>query len=263
MTESDSTSDGARKIKSVSTACRIIDTLDEMNGARITDIVEELDLSKGSVHTHLSTLREHELVVKEGDTYRPSFRFLQIGERVRQNHDLISTAKPELNNLAEMTDNRAYLIVEEHGRAVITCASAGQDALATSGYAGRRGLLHCTASGKAILAYLPRSEVEDILDRHGLPQYTENTITDRDELFRELDQIREAGIAYARGEKIKGLHSIGAPILDENDSVIGSISITVPVNDLNSDTGDEFSQSVKKTANVIEVNHQILHSSDQ
>lgn len=263
MARSESASENVRKIKSVSTACEIIDALDESKGAGVTELATELGISKGSVHTHLATLREHELVTKDGDTYRLAFRFLQIGERVRQDNDLMTVAKPELDSLAETTDNRAYLIVEEHGKAVIAYASAGQNALATSGYAGRRGHLHCTSSGKAILAFLPRSRVQEIIDRHGLPKYTENTITDPDELFEELDQIRTEGIAYAYGEKIKGLRAMGAPILNSEDSVIGSISITVPANEMDSDRGDELARIVKKTANVIEVNNQIQSHSDE
>lgn len=257
MAQSEPESTDERTIKSVATACRIIDALVELNGAGVTELAEHLDLSKGGVHTHLATLQDHELAVKTGETYRPSFRFLEVGEYVRREQGLISIARPELDNLAETTGDRSHLVIEEHGRSVLVYTAAGSNALASTSFVGRRRLLHSTASGKAILAHLPRSRVDEIIDQHGLPRYTKNTITEPDELYEELATIRERGVSYNCSEKVAGLQAIGAPILDSDDAVIGSISVTAPLSEISGESGTELSELVKNTANIIEVNNQI------
>lgn len=257
MSQPESPTEEPRRIKSVTTACRIVDALVERNGAGVTELADHLDLSKGSVHTHLATLQASELVIRDGEQYRPSFRFLEIGEQVRRQEELISVAKPKLDELAETTGDRVHLAIEEHGQSVLAYAAVPPNAIASTSHLGRRRNLHCTSAGKAILAHLPPERIDAIVDEHGLPEYTANTITDRDELLEELETIREEGVAYNRGENVKSLRATGAPITDANDVAIGSISLVVPPSATSNGVDPEQTQLVKNTANVIEINYMI------
>ena len=106
-----------------------------------------------------------------------------------------------------------------------------------------------------MLAHLPREEIEEIFDQYGLIRKTENTITDPEELFAELEDIRERGYAYNDEEEIEGLQAIGAPILDKSDRVLGALSVSGPVRRMNdSDYHDTIVEKVINAANVIEVN---------
>lgn len=86
-------------------------------------------------------------------------------------------------------------------------------------------MLHATAAGKSILAHLPRAEVKSILDETGLRRYTQNTVTDREELFEQFETIRGRGYAVNREEHIKGLSAIAAPVTTPDDEVLGAISV--------------------------------------
>ncbi len=244
----------ARTIEAVETSCDIIDALQELNGGGVTELARHLDLSKAAVYSHLHTLRERDLVVKEDEHYRLSLRLLDYGRYVRSQVEIYDIVVSEVDRIAERTGEVSSFMVEEDGRAVYLHRARGSNAVKTASHIGQRKILHCTALGKAILSQLDRTYVDEILDRHGMPQYTEQTITDRDELFAELDQIREAGIAHDEEEILKGMYCIAAPVTNANDEVLGAVSATVPISRVH-DEGvmEDLIDNIVHASNVIEV----------
>lgn len=241
-------------IKATRTSLSILEKLNELNGAGVTQLAGELGLPKSTVHNHLKTLLEAEYVVHEGDEYDISLQFLELGEYSRNRLKLYKTARPEVENLAVETGEMANLAVEEYGRGVYLYLAEGEQAVQLDTCAGMHVHLHCTALGKAMLAHMPRERVEDIVDRMGLPKRTENTITDRDELFEELDAVRERGYAYDNQERLTGLCCVAAPI-NRRDRNIGAISIAGPTNRMNCVRyHDEFPELLFNATNVIELN---------
>ena len=93
---------------------------------------------------------------------------------------------------------------------------------------GARIPTHCSALGKAMLAFLPEERLVSIVKDKGLPRRTENTITDYEELKKHLQLIREQGYAFDDEENEKGVRCVGAPIRDQNGKVNAAISISVP-----------------------------------
>jgi DNA-binding IclR family transcriptional regulator len=119
---------------------------------------------------------------------------------------------------------------------------------------GRQIHLHCSSAGKAILAHYPRQRVDEIIDRWELPPHTENTITDRAELYNELDRVRERGYAFNREEHVEGVHAIAAPIR-HNQETIGVISVSGPANRLQGKRlEEELPSLLLSTINEIELN---------
>jgi DNA-binding IclR family transcriptional regulator len=88
--------------------------------------------------------------------------------------------------------------------------------------------MHTTASGKALLAERSEKYVHDVLDRWGLPAQTNNTITDRAELLREVDEIRQRGYATTDEEFTEGNRSIAMAVTGPDGDPIGSLAITGP-----------------------------------
>ncbi|WP_435361964.1 IclR family transcriptional regulator [Haloarchaeobius sp. DFWS5] len=248
----------SRTLKTVSRACDIVRTLEELDGAGVTELASHLGMSKSAVYSHLSTLRENHFVVKEGDTYRLGLQFLLLGEYVRNQHQLYHHGKEEIEKLAEETGEYAHLATEQHGLGVNLYKVQGEKAVGRDYQTSKLqkpDYLHFSATGKAILAHLPRERVEGIVAEYGLAPKTENTITDADDLFAALEQIREDGYATNAEEEIKGLQAIGAPILDKTDTVLGSVSVSGPVNRMQEPAYfDRIVDAVTSTANIIEVN---------
>lgn len=246
----------SRMVQAVNTSCRIVETLHELGDAGITEVANRLDLSKAAVHSHLSTLEANEFVVKEGSRYRLSLRYLGIGEAVRRLNELYSTGQSEVENLAKQTGELAHLVVEEHGCGVFIYRAGGEDAVWVKvSQPGRRDYLHCTAAGKALLAELPEERVEEILERHGLPAITGQTITDKTELIEQLTEIRDRGWAIDDEERVDGFRGVAASILGDQGKLVGAISVSGPVGRLNGTVLEEtIPEKVTNAANVIEIN---------
>ncbi|QLD86146.1 IclR family transcriptional regulator [Natronomonas halophila] len=244
----------SRKIKSDETLISIINLLKEGNKIHVSEIADTLDIANSTVHGHLSTLHSYGLVRKTGTEYRLGLQFLDYGEVARREHPLYAPTAETIEELAQSTQEKVWCIVEENGQAVYLNGASGDRSVKTHAREGQHTKLHHLAAGKAILASLSPERVEDIIDKHGLPSKTENTITQKEELLEEIDQIREEGVAYNLGESVIGLHAIGVSIHDEEDKVMGAISISAPANRMSQDrmSGD-LSQKLKGVANEIEL----------
>lgn len=231
-------------LQTTSTSLQVIETLRRQDGARVTELADVMEKSPSTIHGHLQTLHDAEFVVREGDVYQLSLRFLNLGEYVHNRKQVYQLAEPKVNQLADETGGRAHFIVEEHDKGVYVHTKSGKHAVETYSRVGRRHFLHTAAAGKSILAMLPEQKVEAIIDEHGLPEKTENTITDREELFKELAVIRDQGYAYNREEQIQGIKAVGTPILGDHDEVIGAISVSGPAHRLK---GTQFEEELPNT----------------
>ncbi|WP_408960700.1 IclR family transcriptional regulator [Natrinema sp. 74] len=224
-----------------------------MDRAGVTDIATQLDLAPSAVHKHLSTLQEHRYVIKDGSKYRLGLRFFELGGYTRHQMELYNTAKPELKSLAEETGEKTNLLVEEHGLGIYIYRSMGNEAIQINTYTGESVYLHNTALGKAILAHLPEERVKEVADHHGLPSATERTITNVDDLFESLAEIRNRGFAFDDEERINGLRCVAVPLLDDGEA-IGAISVSGPRSRMTDDRfQEEIPNKLSQKANLIEL----------
>jgi len=245
-------------VKAAGTTMRIVRKINELDGARVGTIADELSLPKSTVHNYLKTLEQNEYLVNDDGIYRVGLRFLGLGERARSRFDIYDVAKPDLKELATTTGELVNLVVEEHGRGVYLYRAKGNKAAQYHTYVGshvgERMYLHGTAPGKAILAHMDEAEVEAIIERHGLPALTEQTIQDRESLFQELEDIQSDGVAFDYEEQLSGLWSLGAPVM-KGDELLGAISISGPASRLTAERfEDELAELLQETANVISIN---------
>lgn len=237
------------------TTLRVVEALKHLEGAGVTELAEHLELPKSTVHNHLQTLTECDFVVAEDGEYRIGLRFLDFGMFVKERIDILDAATEEVERLAEETGELVNLMIEEHGLGVYVYQAYGDRAVNTNLHTGKRVHLHQTAQGKTILTHLPEERFEEILQGQGLPAYTPNTTTDRDELESELATIREHGYAYDDEEWMQGLRCVAAPILDTDGYSLGAIGICGPTRRLSGNTyEEEFPDLVQSSANVIELN---------
>lgn len=118
---------------------------------------------------------------------------------------------------------------------------------------GERRHMHATATDKALLAHLPDDRVDEIVETHGLPSFTDHTIISQEALESELAEICETGIVVDAEESIVGLRCFAAPILVEG-TVIGSVSVSDPLHQFTDpDREPGLTEAVRETATVIEL----------
>lgn len=242
-----------RRVKSTDTLFEIIATLQSMDGATLAELTVELEFAKSTIHSHLVTLEYNEYVVRTDDEYELGLKFFEHGMFVKNTYDIAGVGEPVLETLADETGEVAWLIVEEHGKAVYLDKAMGEKAVQTHASVGGRAQLHHLATGKLILAHLPDERVDEIVDRYGLPELTPHTITDRDELDAELERIRADGIAINDKETVDGLRAIAAPVLGE-ERIHGAISVSGPANRLTIERcRDEIEPLLLEATNELEL----------
>ncbi|WP_313693521.1 IclR family transcriptional regulator [Halorarum halobium] len=245
----------ANLVKSARTTFRILELLKEKKEPTVTELTAEFDLSKSSIHNYLTTLERDGYVVKEGNAYRLGLKMLDLGGYAQHGQRIYDVAKDEVTALAEETGELANLLVEEHGKGIYLHRAHGEDAVKTDSYIGQEVYLHNTGLGNAILAHLPRDRVHEVLDEHGMPATTGSTITDRDELFDHLDEVRENGYALDDEARVKGLRCVAVPIINNDDEVEGAISVSGPTSRFQGDRFRErLPEKLQSVANVIELN---------
>jgi len=244
------TSDKDRTLQTTRTSLEIINLLDDRNGATVSEVAEALDKPPSTVHGHLATLKDQEFVIQNRDTYDLSLRFVTLGKALRSRKQLYTLSDRYTQRVVEETGYRSIFAVEQHGRGVYLSRNAGDHSKWRHEQAGERFYLHATAAGKVLLAHLPDERVDEIIDRWGLPEVTENTITDREKLDQELQEVREEGVAYNREEQIEGIRAVSAPVTESPSGEIGALSANGPAHRLADESVEEtLAETLRGLAN--------------
>jgi len=250
-------------IKTTRTVFAIIEALRDEEGLGVTELADRLGFAKSTVHDHVMTLVREGYLVERGTGYQLSLKFLDHGTHVRDLHALSTVAQETVDRLAEQTNEIVWLFVEERGWAVLLYKQQGRDAVDIFDQIARIGQhnrLHDHAGGKAILAHLSDERIEELIEKRGLPDWTQHTITDRDRLWEEIEEIRTNSVAYSYGELIVGGREVGAPI-SVDDELVGSISISGPAGRLTDDViEDELVPLIRGSSNEVELNLLEEHS---
>ncbi|AGB33340.1 transcriptional regulator [Natrinema pellirubrum DSM 15624] len=247
--------DGGNRVEAVVKTLDILEALWQAEGAGVTELTERTGVAKSTVHAHLTTLRSKGYVVQDGDEYRLSLRFLSFGEHVKHAEPLYEAADAPIDELSAQVGERVLCSTHQNGLGTVINVSEGTRSFTSDIDVGTHTYLHSSAGGKAMLAHFPEERVEDVIEQWGLPAFSENTITDRETLYDELDATREDGVAYNNGEYLRGISAIGAPILGNDGTVYGAVTVAGPQHRLENEWEEnDLRDRLLSTANTIEVN---------
>lgn len=240
-------------VRAVERAIKILECFDDDNPERgVTEIAEIVDLHKATTHRIVTTLLNYGYLERsDGDQrYRLGLHLAGLGFKVIRRMSLRHEALPYLKELVEMWDETCDLCIYDQERVFYIEVLRGNHALTIAADVGQRLPVHCTASGKLFLAYLPEKEVDVIL-RKPLQAYTQNTITSPHELRKQLKTIKMQGYSIDNEELEEGVRAIAVPIRDHTNRIIAAVSIPGPVNRMSMDRISEMSTSFIRTAEAI------------
>ncbi|MDA3129041.1 IclR family transcriptional regulator [Aliibacillus thermotolerans] len=218
-------------VKSVDRALTIIKIVStKKEGYGVTELAEKLGLNKSSIFRLLATLMEHGFIEQDSETkkYRLGYQYLELSAKLLDSIDIRKEATPYLKELESLSNEVIHLVIYSQKEAVYIEKLEGNETLRMHSQVGKIAPMHCTSAGKTILAYLPERTVEEIIDEKGLPKHTENTITNREALFQDLEKIRKRGYGKEVEENEVGITCIAAPIFNFRGEIAGSISISGP-----------------------------------
>lgn len=215
-------------VQTTERSLEIFEYIVQQRATTVTELATEMDLPKGTVQAHVNTLLENKYIKKGENEYQGALKSLALGGEIASRRKEYYRVRQSVKKLADETGERAQFNVEEFGFQYTLCDLVGEDAVRTDVRIGSRTLLHSTSSGKVILAHLPESRRSKIIDRHGLPQRTDATITDRQKLKEELETIRERGYAFNLEERVDKQRAVGVPVFDSEERIVGGLSVSGP-----------------------------------
>ncbi|WP_190284857.1 IclR family transcriptional regulator [Bacillus sp. S3] len=214
-------------IQVISRAAKILRTLREHpKGLSLSQIAKEVELARSTVQRIVAALEQEKLVTAASTNsgFRLGSEIARLAGAVHS--DLREELRPFLIQLSNMVNETVDLSILDNGKVLFVDQIIAAHPLQATSQPGASFPLHCTANGKVILASLPISEVENLLPEQ-LTRYTNNTITTRDDLIKELETVRREGVAFSREEHIDGICAIGAVVYDRLGNR-SAISIPLP-----------------------------------
>ena len=221
-------------IQSVSHA---LDVLEEFHGdvdeLGVTELSKKLKLHKNNVFRILATLQSRNYIEqnKASENYRLGIRCLELGQTFIHQRGMLKQANPVLQELAEKTGETSYVSIMRGNEVVYLDSVEPKTTVRVVSRLGFHMPTHATAAGKVLVAF--ESE-EDLRKRFSgeLKSYTKNTFRTVEELFRDLEAVREKGYATDLEEFEEGLRCVASPIRDYTRKVIGALSVSGPAHRL-------------------------------
>jgi len=192
----------------------------------MSQISEKIGINKSTVHRLLLTLERKRFVERDpfSGVYRPGLRLLQMSSLAIEHNNLRRLAAPFLQDLCAEHRENVNLAVLDGSDVVYVDVVEGSQRVKLAATIGQRLPAFCTASGKAILAFLPEEDVTLILER-GMPKHTQTTKTSKEKFFEEMTEIRARGFAISEEEFEEGINAVAVPICTRP---VASISVAGP-----------------------------------
>jgi DNA-binding IclR family transcriptional regulator len=211
----------------------------------LADLNKRTGLPKSTLHRLVDQLCQVGWLERDHGGYRVGIRMFELGTLAGDGNRLHEAAFPHLQALASRTGLAAQLAILDQAEVVyLGRVVVGPIRLPTR--RGGRKPAYCTALGKAMAAY--DDDAVHALVSAPMPRKTERTITEPVALWTELRRVREAGVAFDRGEAYSELECVAAPIRSSSGPAIGAVSVTGPVGRMR---WTMVTESVRSTAGAI------------
>ncbi|MCL6632555.1 MAG: IclR family transcriptional regulator [Alicyclobacillus herbarius] len=236
----------SQTLSSLTTALRVLQCFSmEEPELGVTEIAQRLGVGKSTVHRILVTLEESGFVRKDETTrrYRLGLSVLTLGGILMSNLEIYREGQHLLESFVNRFDETVHLAVLEGFNTVYVSKIESKHPVPMLTHLGRKNPLHCTSSGKAILAFQDEEMIDEVI-RRGLTRYTRTTITDPVRLHQHLEEIRQKGFATSEGELRDGVSSVAVPVRDYTRRVIGAVTVVGPTYRFTPNKVDAFARQL-------------------
>ncbi len=197
----------------------------------LTEVMTDVDLPKPTVYRILALLAHSGLLSREpdGKHYTVGPRLAHFGTEILMNSSVRGSRHAILQRLVDDIGETCNFTMLDGSEVVYLDRVETAWPLRMNLQPGSRVPLHCSASGKLLLAMLTRAQRARLLDNLPLRRYTENTITDRAQLERELERIRRDKASTDNEEYLAGLVCVAVPVMSRDGRPCASVAVHAPV----------------------------------
>ena len=218
----------------------------------LTQIAESIQMSKTTVHRLLATLESKRFITRDKVTgfYRLGFRFIEMASLVLQDVELHRWAHPYLKSLSEECGETVDLSVLDGSHVIYLDVIESPQRVKLAAAVGQRLPALFTASGKALLAYIPEEQVLKIVEKN-LAEDTDRHSVSIADILADLKLTAERGYAISEQEYEKDINAVAVPIFDVNHRPIASIAIVGPSFRFTKDRLPALGESIRRMTRVI------------
>jgi IclR family transcriptional regulator, pca regulon regulatory protein len=200
----------------------------------ISELSRELALTRSTTHRYVATLASLGFLEQDDSTrkYRLGPRVLDLGFSMLGSLELREIAAPHLRRLTETTGHTSNLAIRDDTDVILIDRIRGRPGryhhLEFTLHVGSRLPAYCSATGKVLLAFLPRPDLDRLLERIELIPRGPRTLTSKRALLAELEQVRRTGLAVNDEELESALRSIAAPVRARSGEVVAAVNVAIP-----------------------------------
>lgn len=217
-------------IPSLERAIQVLGLLaSEPRGLSLADLARATSIPKSTLFRILVTLQKHHCVATDKDTgaYRLGSYLWELGNGFAEQTDIFKVSADQMELLADECGETVFLSRLEDGEVVYLKRVESDKSVAVVRKLQARVPAHCTATGLALLAWMPEEEVDAVLDMHGMEAFNEVTITDRRVLAERLAEARRREYAVVDGEYNRELLCVAAPVFDHRRRPCAALTVAM------------------------------------
>ncbi|MBB5514130.1 IclR family acetate operon transcriptional repressor [Rubricella aquisinus] len=242
--------DTAAPIQALDRGLMVLAALAREETATLTELSLSVGLPPSTAHRILITLQRHGYVELDEatQTWMIGVESFRIGSSFLLRTNVVEAARNAMRHLMEATGETANLAIGDSGDVVFVSQVETHNPIRAFFRPGTRGPMHSSGIGKALLAEMPRAEVEKIFQRKGLPEFTAKTITAPGALFANLEETHARGWALDDEERYLGMRCVAAPIFNAHGEAIAGISVSGPTVRFPDRVVAEFGPRVRQAA---------------
>lgn len=216
-------------MRSLEKSLYVIETMATKSHWKLKELNETCSIPKGTLQRILRTLEELGYVrqLERGGAYTLTLKLYKIGRQIASQSDLGSTLRPILTKLRDRVNETVNLSVLSGVDMVLVHQVISDHALQMDSVIGHAFPAYCSASGRCFLAFLPEEELRRFIRelRRKESNMTTETINN---LYKEIESVREKGISFDFEEIYKGVRCVAAPVLDDTGKIVAAIGCSVP-----------------------------------
>ncbi len=240
-------------IQSLDRAIDVLDTLAAGGAMTLSEIATSMGQSPATIYRVLTTFQlraiaEVDPASQEWSIGPAAFR---LGSAFLRRSNVTERARPAMRRLMEMTNETSNLGIEKADLVMFISQVETHESIRAFFPPGTQSPMHASGIGKALLSCYPPDRLKRLLSRSDLEPFTPQTITDPENLRRELSVIQATGYAFDNEEKAEGMRCIAAPILDYHGEAVAGISISGPSHRITLDRIEPIGKMVHEAARQV------------
>lgn len=240
-------------IQSLDRAMSVLKVVAKGNGFSLTEIAEQSGELASTVYRILVTLEKHGMVHfdESAQLWHVGLEAFRIGSNFLGRTRVVEQSRPVMQRIMAATGETANLAIVDHGEVIFVSQVETHDPIRAFFRPGTRGPIHASGIGKALLAFLPQTQINAVLTNHPLEAFTEKTIVSREALLAEMEHIRTCGWSIDDEERTPGMRCIAAPIFNQFGEAVAGVSLSGPSFRVTPQRDAEYGALITKAAEEI------------